>query len=74
MTTHYDITDAQIRDLREGADQAYDREQVAICDIALGFAHDATPEMTTADGRRIIDMTQDEARAECARVLAQAGE
>jgi hypothetical protein len=73
MTT-YNITDAQIRDLREGADQAYDREQVAICEIALGWDADVDETLETADGRRIADMTRDEARAECARVLTFPGE
>jgi hypothetical protein len=59
-----EITNQQIRALRTDAAEAGDLDQVAICDVALaGVAHGHTVE---ASGRT---WTQEEARAECARVV-----
>lgn len=66
MTTT--ITDKQIRELREGAMAAGDYAQVDICDRAL--ASDTVDQ----DGHEIAlaDWTREEAREECARVIAYA--
>lgn len=55
------ITDSQIRALRSEASDAWDNEQVAICDIALGDGAAATE-----------TWTRKTARAECARVINEA--
>lgn len=72
------ITDAQIESLRDAAERAGDGCQVAICRLALG---DSTAEvleagyyLTHGQMARIASMTQEQARAECARVLSDAGD
>lgn len=59
-TTAATITDTQITALQAEAQAAGDWDQSTICAIALGET-DPAP-----------DMTSDEARAECARVIAEA--
>lgn len=78
-TTHYDITDAQIEALADAAGWHADYQQVAICELALygeispGAIRQMGDEAHSAEDRaRILSMTQDEARAECARVIAEA--
>lgn len=64
------ITDEQIKQLRDEATNAGDDEQVEICDRALTRDDD----LLDQDGHSIplSDWTQDEARAECERVIAEA--
>jgi hypothetical protein len=74
-TTAAAITDQQIRALRREALQADDIQQAAICDVALHewTVSDALLALEPWDAtRRIADLTQDEARAECARVIRDA--
>lgn len=83
-TTAIEITDARIEQLATSAAQAGDHAQVLVCRIALGevvLDEDATiyglpiaALLSPADRRRIGERwaTMDEARAECARVIADA--
>lgn len=85
-TTAKNLTDAQIRALRSEAVQAGDPMQIAICDVALEDGAEALTRVQIGAGerdysgggisaseqRRIYDMTQGEAREECARVIAAA--
>ena len=61
MTTTIGITDDQIAALRDEAAAAGDYDQVIICDVALG---------ETDFGALAVEMTRDEARAECARIVS----
>ena len=81
-TTAATITDDQIRALRHEAGIAGDEAQIVICDIALGdyapsegnVADDyAALRLSPGDARRLQAMTQADANAECASVIA-AGE
>lgn len=70
MTTSETITDTQIRQLRTNAAEAGDLAMAMICARALGDdLADAEPGTDGADAR---DLTVDQARAECARVIAEA--
>lgn len=76
MTT---ITDNQIRALRSEALDAGDLRQAMICDLALGGpralrqSDGSAPDPGTEAAELLEEgMTQDEARAECARVIADA--
>lgn len=67
-----EITDSQIRRLRTEAAEAGDTAQVDLCDAAL-----ATTEGVALDDTETTDslggsMSRVEARAECARVIAEA--
>lgn len=72
-TTTRNITDAQMRALRNEAAQAADFVQVAICDLALDgtFNRDDYTTLDRAESDRVAGMTQDDAIAECARVIAE---
>ena len=74
MTTTDTITNRQIRTLRAEAGAAGDLAQVAICVLALGGpdALAGAEPGTEADLLLSTGMSQDEARAECARVIADA--
>ena len=88
MTTAKNVTDAQIRALRSEAAQAGDVAQTVICDLATGDLDldgdksasrlaqvvDTYPALTRDECRRIADMSEDEARAECARVLSSSAD
>ena len=65
------VTNDQIRALRSEADAAGDLVQAAICDVVLGEWLPATTRPLEAHAR-IKAMSRDEARAECARVIADA--
>lgn len=71
------ITDDQIRALAHEASKAGDGEQYVICQRALttddAWDHDdwTGGGESAAFYHRLADMTQDEARAECARVIAE---
>lgn len=66
--TSTEITTAQIKQLRDEALAAGDYAQVDVCERALAT------ETVDQDGHAIAlaDWTQDEARAECARVIRAA--
>lgn len=72
-----DITDEQIEALEDEAAMVWDQEMIGLCQIALGGAL-GDPEGGYAlslddDVRsRLRRMTQTQARAECARVIAGA--
>ena len=71
------MTDAQIRRLRDEAVTERDWNQVAVCRIALGGRADPRcdleHEITTTRGRvPLFDLRQDEALAECERVVSDA--
>jgi len=70
MTTIDTLTDCQIRTLRGEAMAAGDYAQVDICQRALTSDDDTID----SDGNEIAgaDMSQDDARRECARVIATA--
>lgn len=72
MTTT--VTDRQIRTLRAEADAAGDLAQAMICALALGGpdALAGAEPGTEADRLLLTGISQDEARAECARVIADA--
>jgi len=73
MTTIKTITNKQIKQLREEALAASDYRQVDICDVALANREDHNEQ--TAEllvGPDDEPMTRTEARAECARVIADA--
>ncbi len=65
------ITDMQIRALRREAQDAGDWAQAAICGVALDDLGDNFG-LARADARRIKSMTYAQARAECARIIADA--
>lgn len=64
MTTTENVTDDQIKQLRIEAGEAGDERQVAICDIALGRPR--------ADAGEWSQRPIEDARDECARVIANA--
>lgn len=68
------ITTAQISALRLNAAEASDMLQVAICDIALHGEIDPKVDLDSASRDKLATAawTQDTARAECARVIADA--
>ena len=71
------LTDEQISHLRGEAARAGDLAQIVVCDRALGGTDDRDDYMTPepherASVERALDMTQEEARIECARVIAEA--
>jgi hypothetical protein len=68
MGTTPDVTDEQIRALRQEALAAGDYRQVDICQRALAT------DTVDQDGNAIAfaDWSREEARAECARVIAEA--
>ena len=71
MTTTETITDRQISDLATAAAANGDILQAAIAAHALG--EDWTEmDLTAQERARVQAMTRDEARAECARVYADA--
>ena len=67
------ITNRQIEALEAEADNALDHVMVAICRIALtgGFRDN---NFTDEDRVRLRRMTARQARAECARVIAEASD
>lgn len=83
-TTAKNLTHAQIRALRSEAEQAGDAMQIAVCDLAMEDGAEALTQaqiyagerdytgadVRGDDQRRLNGMTQDEAREECARVIA----
>lgn len=75
MPTEKTITESQIRQLRSEAARR-DAAQVIVCDVALGEAIDLDDYAIDAHERvaceRAAEMTQEQAAAECARVIAQA--
>lgn len=85
-TTVRALNDRQIRALRAEALQAGDLAQTVICDLAMGEMDldgaedgprlaqvvDTYPALTREECRRVAAMSQDEARAECARVISAA--
>lgn len=72
-TTIRNITETQMRALRNEAGEASDYVQVAICDLALdgSFDRDDYTTLDRAESDRVAGMTQDDAIAECVRVIAQ---
>ena len=66
-------TDSQIRDLRREALEAGDEQQVLLCDFALATL-ETCDEQTAEPFTDLYDevWTRTEARAECARVIADA--
>ena len=71
-----EITDDQIRVLRDEAGAAGDLEQVIICDAALGHDGMDWSDDQKAAARRVYDRAPkmvwtEHARAECARVIAE---
>jgi hypothetical protein len=79
------VTDDQIEALRTEALSAADVAQAIMCGIALGeYPDDAKARtgmvnghalaklLSARDERRLVAMTEDEARSECARVIAYA--
>ncbi len=76
MTTAETITTAQIRALRSEAlsPTASDYDMAAICDLALDGAIDVDDYTTlsTRTAARLRTLTQEQAQAECARVISQA--
>lgn len=66
------LQDAQIRELRREAEDAGDTRQAMICVLALGG--ELSPCDPGTDAADLIEegMTQADARAECARVIAEA--
>lgn len=80
MTTIDTITDEQIEDLRREAEEHDDHAQVAYCNVALGRRRavredaDERPMLPAMRDRvrAIADLSREEARAECARVIAEA--
>ena len=76
QTTAATITDQQIEALRAEAAAAGDLEQAAICDWALGHADAGDIEerdtLEPSEQARVLAMTPEQARAECARVIAAA--
>lgn len=71
MTTTADnITDSQIRKLRKEAESAGDLLMAMICVRALGDDMEDAEDGT--DGAEAREMTVEQARAECARVCADA--
>lgn len=62
------VTDEQIEALEREAGQAGDLEMARVCDVALGRDVTDAPGVTP----EIAAMSRDEARAECARVIADA--
>jgi hypothetical protein len=72
-TTIHPVTDTQIRALRAEALAAGDLRQAACCEIALGTIADGpTPEPGTDYADALLTWTAKQARAECARVIADA--
>lgn len=74
MTTTENITDRQIRILRAEAAAAGDPDQIAYCDLALDGEIDLD-DYTGLDRETIAalrNMSQEDARAECAQVIAAA--
>ena len=73
MTTKT-ITESQIRALRTEAAGSGDFAQLAICDLALDGSFDADDYtvLEARDAKRIASMSQEQAIAECARVIAEA--
>lgn len=68
-----DITDQQIKQLREEAMAAGDYRQVDVCYVALASREDHDDQTAeTLLGPDGEPMTRTEARAECARVIADA--
>lgn len=77
MTTPETITDQQIAALRQEAREAGDLAQAVICRIALEGRIDAdgVDQLDYEDHTvrtALQEMTQEAARAECARVIADA--
>jgi len=71
MTTTTDsITDSQIRKLRKEAESAGDLAMAMVCVRALGDDLEVAEDGTEAADAR--EMTVEQARAECARVCADA--
>lgn len=74
------VTDEQIRALRTEAGEAGDGEQVVICERALATDAEWDTDEWTGGGerpefyRRLATLSQADARLECARVIAEAGE
>lgn len=65
------VTDAQIRQLRLDASDAGDLLQCAICDVAThGYVEDV--DLLDSERAQVAAMTREQARAECARVIADA--
>lgn len=75
-TTLQTITDEQIEALRRGSAEAGDSAQDVICMRAQGADADDLDFLraaaTDAEKARALAMSMDEARAECARVIADA--
>lgn len=65
------ITDTQIEDLEREAGQAGDVEMARICQVARGISFDG-PDERAGITQEIAGMTREQARAECARVIADA--
>jgi hypothetical protein len=66
--------DRRIAALSNGAGDAGDYEQVAICYVAVGERVHRIGDLYLSDRQRlrVASMTQDDARRECARVLLNA--
>lgn len=86
-TTTATITDEQIQALVTDAGEAGDTLQQAICRRALGLSladyaaeedarveryHDRAAVLTADEWRQFVQMSRDDARAACARVIAHA--
>lgn len=76
MTTHIDITDDQIEALMYESGEAGDGLQIACCAIALDMGGEARAKraVTAAEWARAVALWPEAAtaRAECARVIADA--
>lgn len=67
--TAENITNKQIRKLRDEAGAASDMTMVAICDIARDVYDSADIDMTDAERAEVAKYTRETARAKCAEVL-----
>lgn len=71
-TTSETVTVAQIRALRAEAVEARDYVMAAICDRAGDLGANWIDMLRGRDLARVQAMSEEEARAECARVIAEA--